>query len=102
MRTFPYGLGPDGAPLTPSDLPPRDTRWVARRKAIIVIAVRNGMLSFDDACTRYGLSAGEYREWENAYDRSGVRGLRVSQPLRRAAGLRDIRNPYPHEGEVHR
>ena len=49
-----YVIGPTGAPLTLSDLPPANTqRWVIRRKAEVVAAVRGGLLTFDDACERY-------------------------------------------------
>ena len=41
----------------PDDLPPESThRWVARRKAQVVAAVRDGRLSFEDACRRYNIS----------------------------------------------
>ena len=49
-----YVIGPDGSPLTLADLPPPGTRrWVIRRKAEVVAAVRGGLLSLDDACRRY-------------------------------------------------
>jgi len=36
-----YVIGPTGAPLTIADLPPPNTgRWVIRRKAEVVAAVR--------------------------------------------------------------
>ena len=36
-----YVIGPDGSPLTIADLPPQGTkRWVIRRKAEVVAAVR--------------------------------------------------------------
>ena len=36
-----YVIGPDGSPLTIADLPPKNTkRWVIRRKAEVVAAVR--------------------------------------------------------------
>ena len=39
-----YVIGPDGSPLTVADLPPKDTkRWVIRRKAEVVAAVRGGL-----------------------------------------------------------
>ena len=48
-----YVIGPDGSPLTVADLPPRDTkRWVIRRKAEVVAAVRGGLIS-----SRRGLRA---------------------------------------------
>ena len=38
-----YVIGPDGSPLTIADLPPVTTRrWVIRRKAEVVAAVREG------------------------------------------------------------
>jgi len=46
-------MGPDGSPLTIADLPPQNTkRWVIRRKAEVVAAVRGGLLSLEEACTR--------------------------------------------------
>ena len=40
-----YVIGPDGSPLTIADLPPSNTRrWVIRRKAEVVAAVRGGLL----------------------------------------------------------
>jgi hypothetical protein len=61
-------------------LPPPDTnRWVVRRKAAVVQAVRNGSISLPDACRRYTLSIEEFRAWERAVDRYGVPGLRVTR-----------------------
>ena len=52
-----YIIGPGGSPLTIADLPPPSTkRWVVRRKAMVVAAVRGGLLSLDDACKRYQLN----------------------------------------------
>jgi len=46
-----YVIGPDGSPLTIADLPPTNTRrWVIRRKAEVVAAVRGGLLSLEEAC----------------------------------------------------
>ena len=57
-----YVIGPDGSPLTLADLPPPSTRrWVIRRKAEVVAAVRGGLLSLDDACKRYTLTVEEFR-----------------------------------------
>ena len=61
-------------------LPSADTkRWVARRKAVIVNAVRNGALSLDEACQRYHLSIEEFYAWQKAIDAHGVAGLRVTR-----------------------
>jgi hypothetical protein len=73
-------VGPDGKMLTLDDLPPPSTqRWVARRKAEVVTAVRCGLLSLEDACSRYNLSAEEFTLWESAIDRHGLGGLRVTR-----------------------
>jgi hypothetical protein len=46
---------------TTVDLPPVDTkRWVARRKAAVVAAVRSGAIGLEEACRRYGLSGEEF------------------------------------------
>ena len=62
------------------DLPSPDTkRWVVRRKAIVVAAVRSGSLSLQEACRRYQLSVEEFLAWQRAIDRHGVPGLRVTR-----------------------
>ena len=62
------------------DLPPPDTkRWVARRKAVVVAAVRSGALNIDDACRCYALSVEEFAAWERAIETHGVPGLRVTR-----------------------
>ena len=79
-RPHAAAFGPDGRPLTLADLPPANTRrWVARRKAEVVVAVRSGLLSLDEACDRYKLSAEEFGNWERAIDRYGLGGLRVTR-----------------------
>lgn len=71
---------PDGSPLTLSDLPPEGTRrWVASRKAVVVAAVRSGILSMEDACERYDLSMEEYLSWVQAYENHGANGLRATR-----------------------
>jgi len=68
----------EGADL--SDLPPPDTaRWVARRKAQVVQAVRAGRLTLDQACERYRLSPEEFLAWERTITRHGIAGLRVTR-----------------------
>jgi hypothetical protein len=73
-------LGPLGNEMTLADLPPPNTkRWVARRKAEVVSAVRGGLLSIDDACARYGLSVDEFLSWTKAIDDFGMQGLRTTR-----------------------
>lgn len=76
----PYVIGPDGTALTIADLPPASTkRWVIRRKAEVVAAVRGGLLSLESACERYDLTAEEFASWERAIDRHGMQGLRATK-----------------------
>ncbi len=73
-------IGPDGAPITLDDLPPPNTqRWVMRRKAIVVAAVRAGLISLEDACRRYRLSVEEFASWQRLIEQHGVRGLRTTR-----------------------
>jgi len=75
-----YVIGPDGSPLTIADLPPPNTRrWVIRRKAEVVAAVRGGLLSLEDACKRYTLTTEEFLAWQHSIDRHGLAGLRTTR-----------------------
>jgi Protein of unknown function (DUF1153) len=62
------------------DLPPPNTkRWVIRRKAEVVTAVRKGVISLDEACRRYTLSIEEFLSWQRLIDSHGLAGLRVTR-----------------------
>jgi Protein of unknown function (DUF1153) len=75
-----YVIGPDGSPLTVADLPkPDTTRWVIRRKAEVVAAVRGGLLTLEEVCDRYRLSVEEFLSWQQSIDRNGLAGLRVTR-----------------------
>jgi hypothetical protein len=75
-----YVIGPTGIPLTLEDLPPPDTRrWVIRRKAEVVAAVRGGLLSLEDACGRYQLTGEEFGAWQSAIEKHGMAGLRTTR-----------------------
>src|SRR5262245_47140009 len=70
----PYG------PLTIADLPsPGTQRWSIRRKATVIAAVRGGLLSLEEACSRYALDIEEYFSWEYCIDRFGPAGLRTTR-----------------------
>ena len=63
-----------------SDLPPSNTkRWVIKRKALVVDAVKAGVLSLDDACSKYSLSLEEFFSWQEAMEKHGSRGLRATR-----------------------
>ena len=75
-----YVIGPDGSPLTLADLPPPGTkRWVIRRKAEVVAAVRGGLLTLEDACRRYTLTVEEFLAWQYSIDQHGLAGLRTTR-----------------------
>jgi hypothetical protein len=76
-------IGPDGRRLTLADLPLLDTkRWVIRRKAEVVAAVRGGLLSLEEACSRYALNSDEFLSWQHCIDRFGLAGLRTTRTQR--------------------
>ncbi|MBO6549699.1 MAG: DUF1153 domain-containing protein [Rhizobiales bacterium] len=75
-----FVIGPDGSPLTVADLPPKNTkRWVIRRKAEVVAAVRGGLLSLEEACERYKLTVEEFLSWQKSIDAHGLAGLRATR-----------------------
>lgn len=83
MKIIPWLEGPAGF-LSVAELPaPGDAiRWVARRKAEVVVAVNGGLLTADDACRHYKLTPEELTSWDNAYRRQGMRGLRTTRHRR--------------------
>jgi hypothetical protein len=73
-------IGPGGRRLTLGDLPPPDIkRWVIRRKAEVVAAVRGGLMSLEEACSRYALNPDEFLSWQYCIDRYGLAGLRTTR-----------------------
>jgi len=73
-------VGPAGQRLSIEDLPPPNTkRWVVRRKAEVVTAVRAGLITLEEACRRYTLSVEEFASWQALVDQFGVRGLRATR-----------------------
>lgn len=70
---------PDGSVLSRGDLPARETRrWVASRKAIVVMAVEYGLASREEVIDRYGLSEEEFDLWVIAVRKHGIAGLKVT------------------------
>src|ERR1700732_2336307 len=75
----PPGEQPNRARLL-ENLPPPDTkRWVVRRKAAVVAAVRGGGLTMEEACRYYQLSEEEFLSWERSFERHGLAGLRTTR-----------------------
>ena len=90
-----FALGPDGTTLTLPDLPSPDTRrWVCRKKAQVVAAVRGGLLTLGEACERYALSIEEFVSWEQAIEEFGIEGLRATH-------AQEYRNKEHHAQRTH-
>jgi hypothetical protein len=50
-----------------------------RRKADVVAAVRGGLLSLEEACSRYMLTVDEFLSWQSSIDQHGLAGLRSTR-----------------------
>jgi uncharacterized protein DUF1153 len=68
---------PDAGPIP--ELPSPRQRWTARRKAIVIKAVRGGWVPIEDVCEVYNISVDEFLAWERDIDRYGVHGLRSTR-----------------------
>jgi hypothetical protein len=114
QRIVKHVIGLDGCPLTIADLPLPDTkRWMIRRKAEVVAAVRGGLLPLEEVCNRYAVNAEEFLSWQNCIDRFSPAGLRVTriqsyaphrrraqQPARQPASGRRLAG-CPQQGAAH-
>jgi hypothetical protein len=77
-----YVNGPDGQIITINDLPDPKGRWTAKRKAVVIAAVRGGLLTLSDATARYKFSASELArlgELLNGHSQEGLRTTYVKQ-----------------------
>lgn len=73
-------IGPEGEVLTKENLPPpATTRWVSRRKAEVVAAVKGGLLTPNEACERYQMNSEALETWQRLFDRAGMPGLRATR-----------------------
>ncbi|MCF6443228.1 DUF1153 domain-containing protein [Nereida sp. MMG025] len=78
---------PDGTILTHADLPAADTRrWVASRKAAVVMGVLYGLIAKDEALKKYALSEEEFDGWCAAIVDHGTAALKATK-------LQDYRQP---------
>jgi len=65
-------IDPYGKRLTREMLPPAKTiRWVARRKAQVVYAIRGGLIAREEACGLYEISDEELASWQKSFDDRG-------------------------------
>ena len=85
MKTSP-GESVGGTRLIDQLPHPNTKRWVVRRKAAVVVAVRSGGVTLEEACRVYQLSKEELLSWDRAFELHGLAGLRVtrSQQYRRS------------------
>lgn len=61
-------------------LPPTTTvRWTISRKALVVNAVKQGLIKEAEAKRRYNLSSEEFGNWKTLVDAFGVPGLRATR-----------------------
>lgn len=63
-----FFIGPDGRQIKLADLPPPGhTDWQPSHKAMVVAAVRHGLITVDEACRRYDLSTEGYLCWYRCF-----------------------------------
>jgi hypothetical protein len=60
-------------------LPQPAERWITRRKAALIAAVRSHEITLEEACRQYQLSPGEFAGWLAAFEKHGVLGLRATR-----------------------
>ena len=69
----------DGRTISRADLPPASTRrWVASRKAAVVLAVEAGLINVNEACEIYGLSEEEFLSWQQKVRNFGEQALKAT------------------------
>ena len=68
-----YPLGKSVSIMTDQELHARV------RKGVVVAAIRDGLLSLEEACERYKLTLEEFLSWQRSIDRHGLPGLRATR-----------------------
>jgi hypothetical protein len=64
---------------TPELPPPNVKRWTIRRKAGVLNAIANGVLTREEACRHYQISEEELASWQQTYETHGLAGLRTTR-----------------------
>ena len=72
--------------------PPNTTRWIARRKAAVVAAVRSGRITMEEVLRRYQHTEEEFLSWQRAFEAHGIAGLRATR-VQQYRGSRPPRRP---------
>lgn len=60
-------------------LPLPGERWVPRRKAMVLAALRETEITVEEVCRVYSLSRDELASWVGSFERHGVPGLRATR-----------------------
>ena len=69
----------DGSVMSRADLPePETRRWVASRKAAVVQALEHGLITREEALSRYSLSEEELDAWQSAVEQHGITALKAT------------------------
>jgi transposase-like protein len=96
MKT-PPGESAGGTRLIEQLPPPNTKRWVARRKAAVVAAVRSGGITLEEACRVYQLSQEELLSWDRAFELHGLAGLRATRIQQYGRARPPYRNSRPRD-----
>lgn len=80
-RCAPSEISPPAVVDLPAP-PPLPKRWIPHRKAEVVAAVQDGLLTYDDAMKRYSLSVEEFLSWQRKIALHGLAGLQVGRTQR--------------------
>jgi DNA-binding winged helix-turn-helix (wHTH) protein len=64
-----------GEVLTITDLPASGRRWTPNRRANVVLAVTQGVITEGQALERYRLTHEEFASWTGRFSANGVKGL---------------------------
>lgn len=76
----------DGVPMNrPAILAKLRLQWTVRRKANLVLAVRGGLVTAEEARQTFDISPEELAAWGQAFDQAGLEGLRLRALASQAA-----------------
>ena len=71
---------PNGNVICLADLPDNETsRWVASRKAVVIQAVKYGLVDKSYALKNYNLSDEEFAAWCLGFEKFGYKGLKTTK-----------------------
>lgn len=74
--------GLEGERITKESLPSPHGRWVPRKKATLILAIRAGAITLEEVLHMYDISMEEFRGWQENFDRFGLGGLKVTRIFR--------------------